>query len=188
MPATHRTSSPAIESSRSHREAGFSLIEIMVVLMVVLVLVGLALMSGRGAKKAATFRLAQAAATTYAEAIEAYMADNGQVPPAMTGVAWPATPRDVRIGGPRDLMLKASDGSPKRYMPRAAPEAVSDGVVDLVPNGGAPIPGARAVISYSVVGSSYQLRVRTLPAPGEATMQCVVTNAPALPQGYARCS
>lgn len=174
-------------------ERGFTLIEIMVVMLILAVLLGLVISSFRGARHTTAYRTAQSAATSYAEAIEAYMADNGQVPPKMKvgSAAWPATPRSVRIGGPRDVMMRD-----KRYLPRAAPEAVGDGIVDLVPASPAmPVQaGAQAKITYSILAepgsanaSVYRLHVQTLPRPGEQTLQCVVTNGRTLPAGVPRC-
>lgn len=181
MLTTHPMMVPARERRRRAPEAGLGLIEIIVVLLIILVLTAIAISTFRSTKRTTQFKSAQAAAATYAEAIEAYMQDNGQTPPPLGGAAWPTTPRAALIGGPRDAMLRNPDGSAKRYMPRAAPEAVSDGLVDFVRPGVAPSPAARATITYTMAGGTYTLHVRTVPVPGEAILQCVVTNAPSPP-------
>jgi prepilin-type N-terminal cleavage/methylation domain-containing protein len=168
------------------REQGFTLIEIGVVMLIIAIMIAMSVIHFRGAKRATQYKTAQAAATTYAEAIEAYMADNGQQAPVMGSAAWPTGSREDRIGGPVDSML-LEGGKPKRYMPRAAPEAVSDGMVDLVAAGGSPAGSAPAVIRYTSAGGTYTLRVE-MTEGADSTPPCVVTNAPNPPSGVQKCA
>lgn len=168
------------------RERAFTMIELGIVMFIIAIMIAMSVIMFRGAKRTTQYKTAQAAATTYAEAIEAYMADNGQQAPTMGSAAWPAASREQRIGGPVDSML-LQGGQPKRYMPRAAPEAVSDGLVDLVAGGGAPAGGAPAVIRYTSAGGTYTLRVE-MSTPSSKTPVCVVTNAASPPAGVQRCA
>ncbi len=177
---------PANAARPRRPEAGFTLIEMMVVLLIVVVLIALAVSSMRGAKRTGLFRASQAAAHSYAEAVESYMADNGQTPPVLGGPDWPAEPWTVRIGGPRDPMLQN-----KRYLSSAAPEAVSDGRVDLISATGAgstPIPEAQATITYARTPSNYTFTVRTLGESGAPVLSCVITNSTTIPSGSQRCA
>ena len=167
------------------REHGFTLVELSSVVFIIAILMVMSLTMFRSSKRATQHKTAQAAATTYAEAIEAYMADNGQQAPTIGSAAWPAGSRDQRIAGPVDAMM-LQNGAPKRYMPRAAPEAVSDGLVDLVAGSGAPTGSPAAVIRYSSAGGRYTLQVEMVEAG--STPPCVVTNNPSPPAGVARCA
>lgn len=171
------------------RESGFSLVEIVAVVVVILVLLSIGVLAFRGAKRTTQYKAAASAAYTYADAIEAYMADNGQVPPALGSPEWPAGTREARVNGPINLMVRdPATNKPKRYARAAALEKVLDGLVDFGPNKAGAPPGAAAYITYSVSGGSYTLLVETLPvSPGEAVQTCVVTNATALPSGTMRC-
>lgn len=159
--------------------------ELAIVALIIAILLAMSVSMFRGSKRQTQHKAAQAAATTYAEAIEAYMADNGQVAPVMGSAAWPAATREQRIGGPVDSML-LQGGKPKPYLPRAAPEAVADGLVDLVAGSAAASAGTQAVIRYSSSGGTYTLRVEM--SAGSDKPPCVVTNAPAPPAGVSRCA
>lgn len=187
MPASHLSSTPALKRRARPAEDGFGLVELMVVVLIVLVLMAIAISSFRGTKRTNQYRAAQAAASSYAEAIEAYMTDNGQRPPAMGAPEWPIGSRAQKVGGPVDQLLKAPSGGPRRYMPRAAPEAVSDGLVDLIRPGESPAARAQAWITYSVSGSTYVLRVTARAIGSEPALECGVTNGTALPTGLKRC-
>ena len=164
------------------------MVEIMAVVLIVLVLTTIAISSFRGTKRTTHYKVAQAAAHSYAEAIESYMADNGQRPPAMGGTEWPTGTRAQKIGGPVDVLLKTPSGGPKRYMPRAAPEAVGDGLVDMLRTGETPSAKAQAWITYSVSGSNYVLLVTARQTGGDPMLQCGVTNGATLPSGVKRCA
>lgn len=158
-----------------------------VVAVIIVLLLGVVIMSFRAPTRTATYMAAQAAASTYSQAIEAYMADHGQTPPQLSTAQWPTATRAERIGGPRDAMPRTPDGQTKRYMPGTAPGAVEDGVVDLVGDGGTPSATARAVITYRATAGTYELRVQTVAEPGEQVLRCVITNAAAAPAGWTPC-
>jgi hypothetical protein len=73
-------------------------------------------------------------------------------------------------------------------MPRAAPEAVSDGLVDVLRAGESPNARAQAWITYSVSGSNYSLLVTARQKGSDPMLQCVVTNGATLPAGVKRCA
>jgi prepilin-type N-terminal cleavage/methylation domain-containing protein len=160
---------------RRRSEGGFSLIELIVVVFIVLALIAIAMFAFRGSKRAAHFKTASAAAAQYSNAIEAYMADNGQTPPAVGSASWPSA-----TAGPVDVMVGGPGGKP--YM-ASIPEAVSDGLVSF----GSPSADAKASITYTVTGRTYQLVVNLVPA-GDPTQRCAITNGPSLPSGMTRCS
>lgn len=186
MPTTHHLSVPARARVPRASERAFTLVEMSVVVLIIAIMIAMSMMYFGGAKRTTQYKTAQAAATTYAEAIEAYMADNGQQAPVMGQAAWPTASRDDRIAGPVDAMMLQGSKA-KRYMPRAAPEAVSDGLVDIVAGSAAPSGAPAAVIRYTSSGGTYTLRVELTSPVGE-TPPCVVTNAPAPPAGVQRCA
>lgn len=169
------------------RERGVGLVEIVVVLMILAVIIGLFATTFTGSKRTTDFKLAQGAASSYAEAIESYMADNGQTPPAVGSPAWAATPRDRFLRGPVDVLLRGGDGQPRPYL-RSVPEPITNDRIDLFASGGSPASTARASIEYSTNGASYLLLVRTIAlSSGDPVLECAFTNAPAPPAGVQRC-
>lgn len=165
-------------------ESAFTLVEVMVVVLIIMIMAAIGLTSLRGSKHAAAFRAASAAAASYSDAVEAYMADNGQTPPAIGTTSWPASPRTRLLGGPVDVLLLDGSGSPRRYMPQSVPDAVDSGLVDFSP-AGAPVTGSpRARITYAVSGATYVLEVETVDSP---VLRCVITNGATLPPGRKRC-
>lgn len=175
-------------NARRPEERGFSLVEIIVVLAIIAILLAIVSTQFRGSKRAAHYKVATSTAIGYADAIEAYMADNGQTPPVLGSTVWPNTSRAQRLGGPLNLMLVDSKGQPRRYMKLKVPEAIQSGVVDFGTNKATAAANASAYITYQIVGAEYRLLVETLPrGSGSAPMKCVITNGTALPAGYKRC-
>jgi type II secretory pathway pseudopilin PulG len=159
-----------------------------VVLAIIGILMAIVLTQFHGSKRAANYRVATAAAVTYGDAIEAYMADNGQVPPVLGSTAWPSTSRAQRIGGPLNRMLVDASNKPRRYMKLAAPEEVQSGIVDFGTDKSSARPNASAYITYQIVNAEYRLLVETLPrGTNDEVLKCVVTNGTTLPSGYQRC-
>lgn len=157
------------------------MLEVVVVMTIIAILLGAMVSTFRGSKRSAHFKLASAAAASYADGIEAYMADNGQVPPVLGGAEWPAA---TMKRGPVNLML-LQNGQPRPYLARS-PEAVEDGIVGI---GASPAGGAavRAFITYSVSGAQYSLLVETTATGSDPVLRCVVTNAAQTPAGVQRC-
>ncbi|MCW2923067.1 MAG: hypothetical protein JWM98_471 [Thermoleophilia bacterium] len=159
------------------------MLELVVVMIIVAILMAIAVSSFGGAKKSSAFKAGSSAAASYAEAVEAYMADNGQVPPAIGSAAWPSGGADL-LAGPRDVMLQGPDGRPKPYLAKGVPEAVQNGTVSF---GASPASTAQASVAYAVSGSTYTLTV-TSTRPGDgAPLKCVVTNGASMPAGARRC-
>lgn len=159
-------------------ERGVSLVEIIIVVAIIAILMAV-VVSMHGPKRTVNFKAAQGAAQTYGDAVEAFMADNGQTPPVVNSAAWPT---DV-TKGPVDAMQKN-----KRYM-RSVPEPVSDKRVQFVAG---PMPAGSAItgtaaVAYTVAktpsGVKWYLHVRTHQASGEPALECVVTNAPGATHG-----
>jgi type II secretory pathway pseudopilin PulG len=157
-----------------------------IVVAIMVIILSIATLKFTGAKRATNFRVAASAAISYADAVEAYMADNGQVPPAIGGPGWPAGSRDDRIRGPVNAML-VEGGRPKPYM-KGVPEPVGDGVVDMGTSRGSAAPDSRAYVTYTVTGNEYRFLVETIPVDsGDPVLRCVVSNAAATPAGVDRC-
>lgn len=162
--------------------------EILAVLAIICVLMAIAISSFTGTKRTGHYKVATAAAVTYADAIEAYMADNGQVPPTLGSAVWPSGSKKQRIAGPLNLMLVDPSGKPRRYMKQAAPEAFTNGSVDFGANKASAASTAQVYITYQVVGAEYRLLVETLPRSTDApVLKCIVTNSASLPAGIERC-
>ncbi|MBC7644368.1 MAG: prepilin-type N-terminal cleavage/methylation domain-containing protein [Thermoleophilia bacterium] len=167
-----------IDKSEPPCEDGFTLVELLVVLVIIAILMAVAVMSFTGAKKTSYHRNAIAAAESYRDAVDAYMADNGNVAPALGSAAWSAA-----SAGPVDALVQN-----KPYI-RTTPEAISDGNVSIGAPGGRAAPGTRAFIAYTSSGSTYSFRVSAV-AVGTSTPlatgpACVITNA-AMPAGGAK--
>lgn len=167
-------------------ERGFGVVELVVVLLIIAIVLGLLITTFRGSKRTSSYKVAQAAASNYVDAIEAYMADNGQTPPTVGSTAWPATPRSEFLRGPVDALLRTPNGTAKPYL-RTVPEAVSSGRVDFLTTGAVPAPNAQATITYSTTASAYTLLVRAIAISDEPPLVCAFTNAPTLPAGTERC-
>lgn len=115
------------------------------------------------------------------------MADNGQAPPALGSSGWPSGTRDDRIRGPLNVMLVQA-GRPKPYMSKAAPEPVSDGIVDIGTSKASMAPGTRAFITYTITGDEYRFTVETIPVDSsEPVLTCIVSNSASTPAGVQRC-
>ncbi len=169
------------------RERGFSLIEMVVVVLIMALLMSFIVMKMTGAKRTTHYRVATSAAIAYAEAVESYMADNGQVPPALGSEGWPTTTRDDLVRGPVNTMLVES-GKAKPYASKGMPEPVNDGLVDIGSSKSSAVADARAFITYTIVGDEYSFLVETIPNdPSEAVLSCVVTNSATPPAGVQRC-
>lgn len=157
-------------------EHGFGLIEILVALLIMMILLGMIVTTFKGSKEATYFRVGIAAGGVYADAVEAFMADNGQVAPLIGSSDWPDARR-----GPVDAML---NGRP--YM-RTIPDPVQSGLAVLLTNGSSPAGSQVALdyITYPTSPSDFTIRVRTLHV--QKDMTCVITNRASLGAGEKRC-
>lgn len=155
---------------RQRDERAFTLVELIVALLIIAILLGLAITQLRGSKQTTYFKTASAVALTYSDAIEAYMADNGQRVPR-PGVAgeWPNVKQ-----GPVDALRLAPGGGKRPYL-RSVPEPVSSGLVRVFGSSGTGSP--RATVTLQTPGGAasgtYRLVVSTTTAP---ILRCVVSN------------
>jgi prepilin-type N-terminal cleavage/methylation domain-containing protein len=169
-------------------ERGLTIVEMLVVLLIIAILMAAMLYAFRGSKQTTYYKAAIAAAQSYSDGIEAFMADNGQTPPRLGTTDWPNANRAKRVAGPVNSMLvDAATHQPKTYMRAGSLDAIQNGTVDFGTSKASAPATARAYITYQVVGSDYRLVVETLPSSGGKILQCVVTNAASLPTGMKRC-
>jgi type II secretory pathway pseudopilin PulG len=162
-------------SSSRHREAGVSVVEMLVVLVVIGVLLGLMLTSMRGSKDTSGKAVGRAVASAYYEVAVDFASDNGGAVPKGGSAAWPSARIEL---GPMNFLNKSAQ---QRYL-RHVPEAVTDGRVRLVADGVS--SGARAAtltVTYSVTGP----QTFEIIAARQGTPYCQLANGPtrsALPQ------
>lgn len=185
-PLTHAQTAPcsgADACARPRRsERGFSLIELIVVGLIIAILLGVIISTFRGSKKATYAKAGQVSAYAYQDAVEAYMADNGQ--------------RAPHIGDKTQWHVDADRGpidpqfSNKTYM-RTIPEQVRAGMVDLVVKGEKNNPSAQAIIEYTAEDGApglYSFHVWVAQGDdGVRHLQCVLTNRAQLQPGEKRC-
>lgn len=185
---THAAISPTaadagVDRAR-RRESGYSLVELLVVLLILGILLGMIISTFRGPKRAVYYKSAISATFLYADAVEAYMADNGQRAPSMLDTSWARHAKYGYDRGPQDLMLVNT------FYMRQVPELVQDGAIDLVPQGQAPNKDSQFKIEYSATPATGQYTFRVSPVVPEKDskqLTCVVTNRPATTQGERRC-
>lgn len=80
---------PTTHPSRSVREHGISLVEVLVVLMIVLILGAIGTMSLRGSRETGGRMEARAAARLYADAAQRFQLDHGRRTPVLGSTDWP---------------------------------------------------------------------------------------------------
>jgi prepilin-type N-terminal cleavage/methylation domain-containing protein len=95
--------------ARTH-ERGFTLVEILVAMGIILVLVAISISSFRGAKSSTNAKEATAAGAAYAQAIAQWQSDNANRLPG--AAAWPTSPSTEAMKGPKNLLGKPYIASP----------------------------------------------------------------------------
>jgi prepilin-type N-terminal cleavage/methylation domain-containing protein len=169
------------DRARSRRgEQGYTLIEMLVVILIIAIILAMLISTFRGTKKTTFSKTAQATAFAYQQAIDAYMADNGQRAPVVGQTEWPVQDR-----GPVDPMF-----SSKPYM-KSTPEHVSGGMVDFKTPNQQIDYNAEAVVNYIIDPSNpglYTLEVWVLQgSDGSKQLDCIVTNRGQLKPGERKC-
>jgi prepilin-type N-terminal cleavage/methylation domain-containing protein len=181
--------SPVPTGQRS--DAGFTLIEILVVMIIIAILMAVSVPTFLGAKKTARRKEATATALAYKQAVSQFMLDHSNRVPSF-GVAtdWPtATPN----GGPVSMLT----GTATPYM-HPLPETVSDRKVDVsagtAPSAAAGLEAVTYVSSAPAGGGAVQTQYtlyawarKDRSSPWDAsTHVCATGNAPT-PSGWSAC-
>lgn len=150
-------------------EHGFTLIEVLVVLIIIGILMAMVVPSFRGATTSSNAAIVTSAGQSYAEAIDAFALDHmGRVPIIGNG-DWPLLRLDA---GPLKPSPNAAAAAGTTYLGRYIPEAVQGTRVAIVhgavtPGGLPPATGKLGVIRYvagpitapATVATSYRLEV-----------------------------
>ena len=171
------TPTPARDSS----EAGFTLTEMMIVLVIIAILMAVAIPSYLSAKRAAHYKDAVSAASSYRQAISSYQLDNGNLVP-IVGIPtiWKSVAGKPDPMGPINL-LRAY------YLRSGAPSEVAHGTL-LVYGGSvgtsvpaAPLGATTAQIAAVQIAfpspTTYQLGVWTRKnATSPWTLRCEIAN------------
>ncbi len=137
----------ADESGRNRREAGFSLIEILVVMIIITIMMSIVVVTFSKSRKTAEYKSAIAAANQYRDALEAFRSDHGNEFPKIgpTETEWPGNPAAPTktdttpiktahkrfLRGPRNELLEdnMSPADGKRPYMRRIPEPVQSGLI-----------------------------------------------------------
>ncbi len=178
------------------REGGFSLIELIIVMLILGVLGTIAFQKFGGARATSDRAVVSSAAQSYVEVIEAFALDHAGRVPIAGSADWPAANLS---GGPLKPSPDATAAT-MTYIGRGVPEAISGGTVALVsaavtPGGTPPADGGKGVVRYvagpitapATVPTTYRIEVwaaRDLRLP--TTMTCYFGTFPA--PGVERCA
>lgn len=160
-------------SRDTHDEAGFTLIELVVVMVIVAILMAIAVPSFRGGRKATDHKALVAAAQSYREAIEAFRLDHGGRVPFQTA-DWSNT---VGLGPVDDLTTKP-------YMRAGVPDVVASGKVAIAGMGAGQSSTSGLGIRYRAVAAAggartgYELLVTDTNYDSGTSAMCVITNRP----------
>lgn len=166
----------------AERERGFTLVELLIVMLIIGIILATLISTFRGSKKATYAKAGQVSAFNYQDAVEAYMADNGQRAPVMGEEReWP-----VIDAGPIDPQF-----TNKPYM-RTVPEHVKGGMVDIVRAGEPWEPNAQTIIEYTAGDGApgyytFQIWVREGGAETKKNLACIITNRAQIGRDEKRC-
>jgi prepilin-type N-terminal cleavage/methylation domain-containing protein len=147
-----------MHSEVTRREAGFSLIEILIAMAIMIIMVAIAIPTFLGTRNNASHAQFIGAARSYAGAVEAYRLDHAGQAPRFGSADWPAaTPADA-AKGPINGMAGLN---PKNvhYLHSGVPEALVDGKVTIDDQPAAPKSYHIQYIRDTVGGSTYSIIV-----------------------------
>lgn len=154
-------------------ESGFTLVELLIVIVVIMILSGVAFIAFHAARSGTSARDTIAAATAYEQAITRFQTDHANTNPRASDMAVGGGPPPVDLG-PRDLQ-----GKP--YM-RAAPDGVQSGRVGVSMSCATP-PASGNVTGFIAfcagTDPAYQVRVSTRDGSGSPWTTCVMGRDPA---------
>lgn len=161
------------------QSGGFTLIEILVVMVIVAILMALAVWGIAGSRASGRWVGATTAAQAYADAADDFARDhNGRYPAGPGSGDWPSSPASELIRGPRAAAL----GTRGTYL-RRVPESIQDRSITI---GSTPSSMLRYVqmADGGTPGSGYRIEIRVLGRPA-----CAVYGGQSAPvPGLRRCS
>lgn len=166
---------PSRAKARARGEAGFGLVELLVVMIILAILASLAISTFGGARSATRNKEAIAAATAYEAAIASWMSDHGNRKPTAAQVDSASGP--LKGAGPLNLLGRPYTGG--------APSGVAEGRVTVdLRNGAARCTGAPPAATKGTAFITYCPGPATDTSPGYAIR--LLTRAPDVPWSKAR--
>jgi general secretion pathway protein G len=157
-----------VGKQRAHGQAGFTMIELLVVMVIAAILLALGVPTFIHAKKTSKQKIVIAAAANYRTAIEGFRLDHGnRVPELGSPTDWPPK---TTLPVARQFEVGPIDQFGKPYMKTAGPEALRTGMAALGAPGVATTPDMTGRIVYEPgpppgvggVSTTYRLRVEVL--------------------------
>jgi prepilin-type N-terminal cleavage/methylation domain-containing protein len=149
-------------SARTRPSAGFTMIELMVVVVIVGILIAIAVPRFTTARHSADAKQLTAAANSYRTAVDAYRLDNGNESPSLGGPEWTNA-----ADGPINVVMN------KKYLVGGPPEGFGQGGKFTI---GTAVPGGDGGLRYVRSGTTgYQIVVYRKNG-SQLVLQCAVGN------------
>lgn len=151
---------PAACCRRLHADGGFTLVELITVLIILAVLMAVAIPTYTSAKKASIVKATTATALSYKKAVAAFTLDHQGRVPAWNTTDWPMTTRSPEHPAGSDGPVYPADysaagGPVKLYMRGGVPETVSAGQVAIVDSATAGVAqSVRGLVVYTTSGAA----------------------------------